>query len=144
MLALVVLAVWLAGGEEWRGPGGLSEAGGGVAAPATGGEELAAAAASRRSGFMVTARGRVERVLADDGDGDRHQRFVLSLGPELTVLVSHHVDLAPRAPLEVGDYVELRGQYEWNAKGGVLHWTHHDPAGRREGGWIRHGGRRYE
>jgi hypothetical protein len=148
VLALVLLAVWLAGGDAWRDPGRRSDAGGGVEAPAgpatTGAEELAAAAASRRSGFMVTARAPVERVLADDDEGDRHQRFVLSLGPELTVLGAHNIDLAPRVPLEVGDEVALRGQYECNPKGGVLHWTHHDPGGRREGGWNRHDGRRYE
>ena len=58
--------------------------------------------------------------------------------------ISHNIDLAPRIPdLERGDEVIFRGQYEWNQRGGVLHWTHHDPAGRRSGGWLRHGGETY-
>jgi hypothetical protein len=47
------------------------------------------------------------------------------------------------ARLERGDEVRFRGQYEWNERGGVIHWTHHDPDGRRPGGWLRHDGATY-
>ncbi|MCA9751737.1 MAG: DUF3465 domain-containing protein, partial [Gemmatimonadetes bacterium] len=46
--------------------------------------------------------------------------------------------------LEKGDPISLRGQYEWNDRGGVVHWTHHDPQGRHPGGWIEHAGKRVE
>ena len=36
-----------------------------------------------------------------------------------------------------------RLEAEWNAKVGLLHWTHRDPAGKRAGGWIRLGGKTY-
>jgi len=97
-----------------------------------------------RSDEVVQLRGRVERVLPDDLQGSRHQRFVLRLSNDHTVLVAHNIDLAERVPLEAKDQLELQGEYEWNEKGGVVHWTHHDPRGRHEGGWIRHAGVTYE
>lgn len=106
-------------------------------------ERVHEAFAERRGDLWVTLAGRVERTLRDDDEGSRHQRFVLRLDDDLTLLVAHNIDLAERVPLEVGDEVRLRGKYEWNAQGGVLHWTHHDPGG-GPGGWIECSGRRYE
>jgi hypothetical protein len=97
----------------------------------------------RRSGVMVEGVGKVTRILADDREGSRHQRFILLLESGQTLLVSHNIDLAERVPIRPGDRLELRGQYEWNDRGGVVHWTHHDPEGRRNGGWIRLGDREY-
>ncbi len=116
-----------------------------LTAPAAGGGEalLEQAFEQRRSGVVVEAEGTVERLLADDREGSRHQRFILRLDSGQTVLVSHNIDLAPRAPLAAGDRVGFRGQYEWNERGGVIHWTHHDPGGRRPGGWLRHAGETY-
>jgi len=97
---------------------------------------------ARVSGRMVEGEGRVRAVLPDDRQGSRHQRFILELAGGHTLLVSHNVDLAPRIDgLARGDRVAFRGQYEWNERGGVLHWTHRDPDGRRPGGWLRHAGR---
>lgn len=96
-----------------------------------------------RSGFMAEVTGTVQSILADDEEGSRHQRFILELQGGHTLLVSHNIDLAPRAPIRRGGTVTVRGQYEWNDRGGVLHWTHHDPQGRRPGGWIEVGGERY-
>lgn len=99
--------------------------------------------AENRSDVFVEVRGVVDRVLADDNEGSRHQRFILELGSGHTVLVAHNIDLAPRVPMGRGDRLELRGEYEWNERGGVLHWTHRDPKGRHEGGWIKFAGRTY-
>jgi len=97
----------------------------------------------RQSGSMVEVSGRVLRLLADDQQGSRHQRFILELADRHTLLVSHNIDLAPRVPLTGGDSIRVRGQFEWNQRGGVLHWTHRDPRGQRPGGWIKWEGREY-
>ncbi len=105
---------------------------------------LQAAYEAGQSGVMVEATGRIKKVLPDDRDGDRHQKFILDIDRRHTVLVSHNIDLAPRAPVREGDTVSVFGQYEWSEPGGVLHWTHRDPQGRRRGGWIRRNGITYE
>lgn len=106
-------------------------------------DALRAAYDEGRSDVWVEVAGSVQRVLADDLKGSRHQRWILKLAWGGTVLVAHNIDLAPRVPLAVGDRVRLRGEYEWNDRGGVVHWTHHDPQGRHEGGWIEHDGEQY-
>jgi hypothetical protein len=98
----------------------------------------------RAKALPVTGEGEVIRLLADDLDGSWHQRFIVRLASGHTVLIAHNIDLAPRLDaLDSGDTVAFSGRYEWNEKGGVVHWTHHDPQGRRQGGWIEHRGKRY-
>ena len=106
--------------------------------------EIADAFRTRRSGFMITLDGQVSATLPDDREGSQHQRFIVRLSDGQTLLVAHNIDLAPRVPLDKNDAVRIKGQYEWNEKGGVLHWTHHDPDKRHEEGWIEHQGKRYE
>ena len=106
---------------------------------------LSAAFDRGRSNLQVRGRGEVIRLLADDNDGSRHQRFIIRLASGQTLLVAHNIDLASRvARLDVGDQVEFHGEYEWNPQGGVIHWTHHDPRGRHVAGWLKHGGWLYQ
>ena len=92
------------------------------------------------------ATGRVIKLLADDDDGIRHQKFLMRLPDNSTLLVVHNVDLAPRLDdLAPGDTVEVCGEYVDNDKGGLVHWTHHvPPRSRHAAGWIKHAGRIYE
>jgi hypothetical protein len=82
--------------------------------------------------------GVVRRLLSDDNDGSRHQRLILRLSNRQSLLIAHNIDLADRIPLGVGDRIRFRGMYEWNDLGGLVHWTHHDPQGIEDGGWIRY------
>lgn len=101
--------------------------------------------AAGRSNVLVEGAGTVSRVLEDDMDGDRHQRFIVQLASGQTLLVAHNIDIAPRIEgLEEGDTVRFKGEYVWNKKGGVIHWTHHDPDGRHVAGWIKRNGKTYQ
>lgn len=93
----------------------------------------------KQSNVQVQGVGKVIRILPDDNDGSRHQKFLLKLPSKLTLLVAHNIDLSKRIDgLKEGDDVEFYGEYEWNNKGGVLHWTHHDPKGKHKDGWLKH------
>ncbi len=162
MKKLLTFAVALVAAYFLAGRGGLPGSTG-VALPESAGEASEAAARApgrvaeadgralkeafeRRQGDMqVEGEGEVTRVLADDHDGYRHQRFILQLSTGQTVLIAHNIDLAPRVDgLRAGDRVAFFGEYEWNPQGGVVHWTHRDPAGQHVAGWLEVGGRRYQ
>jgi hypothetical protein len=100
---------------------------------------------NRTSNVQVEGEGVVTRVLADDLAGSRHQRFVVRLASGQTVLIAHNIDIAPRvAGLQNGNSVRFYGEYVWNERGGMVHWTHHDPEGRHVAGWLKHNGRTYQ
>ncbi|HEX7038229.1 MAG TPA: DUF3465 domain-containing protein [Pseudomonadales bacterium] len=117
-----------------------------LSGPAGDADAVLADAFERRVGSLqVEGAGEVVRLLPDDRDGSRHQRFVLRLDSGQTVLVAHNIDLAPRVSgLREGDRVAFFGEYEWNERGGVIHWTHRDPQGRHVAGWLKHAGRTYQ
>lgn len=107
--------------------------------------QLREAFEQQRNDLQIEGVGTVAKVLPDDNKGSRHQRFILRLDSGQTLLVAHNIDLAPRVPeLRSGDRVAFYGEYEWTREGGVIHWTHHDPAGRHIGGWLKHEGQTYE
>ncbi len=106
---------------------------------------IAQAFEQQRHDVQVGSSGEVVAVLADDNKGSRHQRFLLELSNGQTVLVAHNIDLAARIDdLQKGDQVEFYGVYEYNPKGGVIHWTHHDPDGQHIAGWLKHQGQTYQ
>jgi cold shock CspA family protein len=108
-------------------------------------QSIESAFQNHASGVQVVGEGVVERVLSDDNNGSRHQRFILRLASGQTLLIAHNIDLAPRlGSLASGDKVEFNGVYEWNEKGGVIHWTHRDPNGQHATGWLQHNGMIYQ
>jgi hypothetical protein len=68
----------------------------------------------------------------------------LQLSNRETLLIAHNIDLARRVPVGLGDRVYFRGMYEWNELGGLVHWTHEDPHGVEDGGWIRYRRKTYQ
>ncbi|MBO1279785.1 DUF3465 domain-containing protein [Acinetobacter nosocomialis] len=108
-------------------------------------DTIKAAYDRRQSNVQVQGSGRVKAILREDNDGTKHQKFILVLKNGLSILVAHNIDLAPKIDdLHKGDIVEFNGEYEYNEKGGVLHWTHHDPQNRHENGWLKHNGHIYQ
>ncbi len=81
--------------------------------------------------------------MRDDADGADHQRFIIDIGDGRTLLIAHNTELAQRVPVGLGDRVYVRGLYEWNDLGGLVHWTHDDPQGAEDGGWVRYRRRVY-
>lgn len=131
MLLLIVLAV-LAGMASFSWPWHTATTSG------TGDTAIKRAYQAHISDIHVHGHGTVSRVLPDDTRGERHQRFIIRLPSGQTVLIAHNIDIAPRiTALRPGESVSFSGVYEWNAQGGVIHWTHHDPDGRHAGGWIK-------
>lgn len=110
-----------------------------------GGDEVYQAFRQRQSNRQVRGQGEIVRLLPDDNEGSRHQKFLVRVTGGITVLIAHNIDLAPRVEaVRPGDQIAFYGEYEWSEKGGVVHWTHRDPRGRHPHGWLQHRGRRYE
>ena len=101
--------------------------------------------AQKADDTMVEGAGIVRKLLPDDNQGSRHQKFILELASGQTLLFAHNIDLAPRInTLKIGDKIDFRGEYGYNPKGGLVHWTHHDPQGQHAAGWIIHNGIMYQ
>ena len=100
---------------------------------------------SRAQDIQLEGEGIIVKVLPDDTKGSAHQRLLVKVFNNSTVLIAHNIDLAPRVrnPQE-GEKIQFFGEYIWNDKGGVMHWTHHDPAGRHVDGWLKYKGEIYQ
>lgn len=99
---------------------------------------------ARKSDLQLGGHGIVIKLLKDDSKGLKHQRFLVRINARQTLLFAHNIDLAPRVPLEVGDEISFYGEYVYNPKGGIIHWTHHAPQGDHVAGWVMHHGRKYQ
>jgi hypothetical protein len=145
LLLVIVAPVLLAVLAGCAGASSGDAAAGGDTDSAQGDAALAAAYRDRAGDLQVQGRGIVVRLLSDDTEGGRHQRFIIRLASGQTLLVAHNIDVAPRVEgLAAGDSIAFRGVYEWNAEGGTIHWTHHDPGGQHAAGWLRHDGTTYQ
>lgn len=130
--------IWTACGSAVESPGQKGGA-------ARDDSQIGRAFKNRTSNVQVEGEGVVTLLLADDLAGSRHQRFIVRLASGQTVLIAHNIDIAPRVDgLQKADRVRFYGEYVWNEKGGVVHWTHHDPEGRHVAGWLKHNGRTYQ
>jgi hypothetical protein len=86
----------------------------------------------------------VKKMLRYDDRGLPHEKFLLVLSNGSTILVAHNTKMAPYVPIQAGDIVTVSGEFIWNDKGGLIHWTHHTDTPNHVGGYIEFKGKRYE
>lgn len=142
MIKLVLLIALIVGAWFWSGEGHHPVVSSGVDTPLLS-EPLSFGQADNNR--QVQGEGVIVKILPDDKKGSRHQKFLLELSSGQTILIAHNIDLAPRvASIAAGDTIAFNGEYEWTEKGGVVHWTHRDPDGRHEAGWLKAGGITYQ
>lgn len=100
--------------------------------------------ATKQSGKIITIKAVVIKILDDDLNGDKHQKLILKLfNSNVTLLLAHNIDMAPRVPVKKGAIITVHGQYEWNEKGGLIHWTHRDIKNKHPDGWVEYKDKRY-
>ena len=92
----------------------------------------------------ITVVAPVKKLLPEDDKGLPHQKFLLQLVNGSTILIAHDIAMANRVPIKAGDVVKIHGEYIWNSRGGLIHWTHHTDTPYHEGGWIEFQGVRYQ
>lgn len=107
---------------------------------------IAADFANHRSQVEVTADGVVVRILPDRSSSTgTHEQFIVKLtSQDVTVEIEHNISIGTRAPVRDGDHVIVHGEYIWNSQGGLIHFTHHDPQGTHEDGYIVDNGTTYD
>lgn len=116
-----------------------------AAATSGGDATLNNAIANHQRNVEVQGSATVTRLLPDDNEGIRHQKFIIRIASGQTILIAHNIDQANRIDtLRPGDTIDFNGEYEWTPQGGVIHWTHHDSSGRHPSGWIKLNGRTYQ
>ena len=94
---------------------------------------------------QVQGSGVVTKVLKDDTKGLKHQKFLLKVSDNITILIAHNIDLAHRVDdIKEGDVVEFKGEYIYTPKGGTVHWTHKDPKNHHQAGYLKHNEKTYE
>ncbi len=100
-------------------------------------QEVLNAQAKGLTKVHVTFSAVVYKLLPDDIKGIPHQRFLLRLSNNTTVLIAHNTNLGAYLNIKPGDIVDVSGEYIWNQKGGLVHYTHPSTSTFREGGFIK-------
>jgi hypothetical protein len=110
-------------------------------------EQICSLYSSGSSGVEVIGQGTVLAVLGtQNGPSGEHEGFLLKLNEQCDLLlrVETNVDITGPVPVQAGEIVTVKGQFEDDPSGGVIHWTHHDPRGRHVGGYVDIGGKLYQ
>lgn len=97
----------------------------------------------RRVNYVEGGSMTVTKVLPDDEDGRKHQKWVVRLSNGNTMQAVYNSDMCPEVPVKVGDVIAMGGMFLWTNSGPMLHWLHHDPRGNRPDGYVYVNGKYY-
>jgi hypothetical protein len=111
-------------------------------------DDAAVCAAHRQaaSNLEVIADGSVTGLLGTrEGRSGEHEGFLLRLksGCALQVRVETNVGITGPIPLHDGEYVIVKGEYESDPSGPVIHWTHRAFRSRHASGYVQAAGHLY-
>ena len=107
-------------------------------------EIIAQAFDEQKSDIRVEGQGTVKALLKEDTKGNEHQKFILELDSGQTLMFAHNISISKKIEdLKGGDTIQFAGEYVYNDEGGLVHWTHKDPGGSHEAGWLIHNGTTY-
>lgn len=94
--------------------------------------------------FVRAANLTVTKLMPDDNDGSRHQRFYAKLSDNSEVYIVYSLEYGRvRVPVNVGSIIGVGGEYRWTKFGGLLHWVHEDHRDQRPDGYVEVRGVRY-
>lgn len=108
---------------------------------------VCAASQNEQSHVEVDAAGTVARILGvQSGRSSAHEGFLLRVAcaAPVVIRVEANTSFTGTFALRTGQAVRVRGEYETDPRGGVIHWTHRDPRGRHPDGFIEVNGTRYQ
>lgn len=97
----------------------------------------------RRVDFVEGGNVVVTKLLPDDNNGLKHQKWMVRLSNGKTMQAVYNSDMCPRVPLRTGDVIAIGGQFIWTKGGALIHWLHHDPRGQRPDGYVYVNGKYY-
>jgi hypothetical protein len=106
--------------------------------------DLIRAVRDRRDVFFIEAKGvLVTRILPTDTQSRLHQKWFIRLSNGASVFCAYNISIATPVPIEVGDVVDLAGEFKWTEKGPLMHWLHIDPRRKRPDGFVFLEGKKY-
>jgi hypothetical protein len=103
--------------------------------------------AHQESHQEVIAHGMVADVFGEsEGPSGEHEGYLLKLDGDCDLLLRVETNTSITGPIPIRPRQELivKGEYEFDPEGGVLHWTHHDPSARHIAGYVVIGSRTYQ
>lgn len=93
--------------------------------------------------YLQAANMVVVKVLPEDNQGLRHQKWVVKLSSGKTVTAVYNTSMCEEVPVQVGDVVGLGGHFLWTNQGPIIHWLHKDPKRNRPDGYVELAGKKY-